>query len=516
MRALSRIALLSTLVAVSATPSFAQSLTAGPEILVTTAGYLHVREAAPAIALRSDGGFVSVWRDSRSIHTRAFAASDAPLSAARKLSSAGPDSPRLAALASGGFVAVWTGYRPPTPPTYTGDGTIVVQLLDSAGNRLGSPQELDNGSGVAEGVGDPAVAAEPDGGFVVVWNSARRILARRFDSHGTPVTGEMILASASGFLAVTALPGGGFAVSRLEFISDVTGHVRMQVSIQAFAADGTPVGPQTIQASALAVSAAISADASGHFIAAWTEQAGVQAPYRVFARRFSPSGQPLGDPIPVGSTPSLWFSAYVTSVAARPDGSFLVVWGQEINPISSGPASLEPVEGDVWARAYTATGESLGAAFLVHDGAAGEQHDGQAVAAADGWLVTWMQRLDGSRVAARRLTLACGAATAICLNGDRFRAEVAWKVPSTGAEGIGTPIPLTDDTGSFWFFTPANYELAVKVLDGRALNGHFWVFYGSLTDVEFDLTVTDTATGQVRTYHNPAGTMASRADTLAF
>ena len=163
MRALSRIALLSTLVAVSATPSFAQSLTAGPEILVTTAGYLHVREAAPAIALRSDGGFVSVWRDSRSIHTRAFAASDAPLSAARKLSSAGPDSPRLAALASGGFVAVWTGYRPPTPPTYTGDGTIVVQLLDSAGNRLGSPQELDNGSGVAEGVGDPAVAAEPPG-----------------------------------------------------------------------------------------------------------------------------------------------------------------------------------------------------------------------------------------------------------------------------------------------------------------------------------------------------------------
>jgi len=56
----------------------------------------------------------------------------------------------------------------------------------------------------------------------------------------------------------------------------------------------------------------------------------------------------------------------------------------------------------------------------------------------------------------------------------------------------------------------------VKVLDGRALNDHFWLFYGSLTNVEFDLTVTDTVTGQERTYHNPAGTMASRADTEAF
>jgi hypothetical protein len=35
-------------------------------------------------------------------------------------------------------------------------------------------------------------------------------------------------------------------------------------------------------------------------------------------------------------------------------------------------------------------------------------------------------------------------------------------------------------------------------------------------DVAFDLTVTDTATGQQRTYHNTAGTMASRADTGAF
>jgi hypothetical protein len=56
----------------------------------------------------------------------------------------------------------------------------------------------------------------------------------------------------------------------------------------------------------------------------------------------------------------------------------------------------------------------------------------------------------------------------------------------------------------------------VKVLDGRAVNGRFWVFYGALTDIEYTILVRDTATGEVRMYENPAGQLASRADTSAF
>jgi hypothetical protein len=44
----------------------------------------------------------------------------------------------------------------------------------------------------------------------------------------------------------------------------------------------------------------------------------------------------------------------------------------------------------------------------------------------------------------------------------------------------------------------------------------FWLFYGALSNVEYTLTVTDTATGAVRTYHNPGGTFASVADVSAF
>ncbi|MFL6292583.1 MAG: right-handed parallel beta-helix repeat-containing protein [Thermoanaerobaculia bacterium] len=119
--------------------------------------------------------------------------------------------------------------------------------------------------------------------------------------------------------------------------------------------------------------------------------------------------------------------------------------------------------------------------------------------------------VDSARVAAS----ACTSGPSLCLNGDRFVAEVSWK-DFEGNAGTGRAVSLTNDTGYFWFFDPANVELVVKVLDGRGVNGSFWVFYGSLSSVQYTLKITDTATGRVRTYQNPAGKMASAADTGAF
>src|SRR5262249_59815985 len=85
-----------------------------------------------------------------------------------------------------------------------------------------------------------------------------------------------------------------------------------------------------------------------------------------------------------------------------------------------------------------------------------------------------------------------------------------------GTNGKGQSVPLTGDTGAFWFFSANNLELVVKVVDGRAFNNFFWVFYGALSNVEYTLTVTDTATGAVRSYSNPQGTLASVSDTSAF
>lgn len=101
------------------------------------------------------------------------------------------------------------------------------------------------------------------------------------------------------------------------------------------------------------------------------------------------------------------------------------------------------------------------------------------------------------------------------LQGGRFLIDVCWRIPSQNREGIGTGVQQTPDTGYFWFFSQSNIELVVKVLDGTASNGHYWVFYGALTNVEYTLTVTDAVTGWSKTYHNSSGTMASFADVSA-
>lgn len=67
-----------------------------------------------------------------------------------------------------------------------------------------------------------------------------------------------------------------------------------------------------------------------------------------------------------------------------------------------------------------------------------------------------------------------------------------------------------------WFFSPGNIELAVKALDGRARNNAFWGFAAGLTDVEYQLTVTDTVAGVSKTYSNPSRPFCGLGDTSAF
>ncbi|HSK74854.1 MAG TPA: ELWxxDGT repeat protein, partial [Thermoanaerobaculia bacterium] len=108
------------------------------------------------------------------------------------------------------------------------------------------------------------------------------------------------------------------------------------------------------------------------------------------------------------------------------------------------------------------------------------------------------------------------SATRLCLGNGRFAVTARWK-DFDGNVGDGKAVPLAGgDTGYFWFFDDDNVEVVLKVLDGRPVNGKFWVFYGALSSVEYTLTVTDTETGAVKTYRNPAGRLGSVADTGAF
>jgi poly(3-hydroxybutyrate) depolymerase len=106
----------------------------------------------------------------------------------------------------------------------------------------------------------------------------------------------------------------------------------------------------------------------------------------------------------------------------------------------------------------------------------------------------------------------------LCLQGGRYQVAVTWQ-DGAGNAGVGTVVQglASPDSGVFWFFAAADWEMLVKVLDGCALNQRIWVFSAATTNVQYTLTVTDTVTGQFRTYQNPAGQAAAAlADTGAF
>ena len=102
----------------------------------------------------------------------------------------------------------------------------------------------------------------------------------------------------------------------------------------------------------------------------------------------------------------------------------------------------------------------------------------------------------------------------LCL-GARFRVTTLWT--SDSGNGSGHALQLTSDTGTFWFFGPANLEMLVKVLDACGANGRKWVFEGGLTNVNVEATVTDLQTGIQKVYTNPLHTaFAPVQDTSAF
>ena len=93
----------------------------------------------------------------------------------------------------------------------------------------------------------------------------------------------------------------------------------------------------------------------------------------------------------------------------------------------------------------------------------------------------------------------------LCLANGRFRVTATY-ADTSGQSGSAQTVALTDDTGYLWFFAASNVEAVVKVLDGCALNNHYWVFAGGLTNVNVKLTVTDTKTNRSVTYTNPQNT----------
>ncbi len=113
-------------------------------------------------------------------------------------------------------------------------------------------------------------------------------------------------------------------------------------------------------------------------------------------------------------------------------------------------------------------------------------------------------------LAQRRVTsFGCAPSdTRLCLAGGRFAVTGHWR---DFADRVGPAhvVPLgSGDSGLLWFFQDANWEVMLKVLNGCANNGRWWILGSASTNVEYSLEVEDLETGQKQTYTNPRGRLS--------
>jgi hypothetical protein len=364
----------------------------------------YFRQPTWPVALDREGDFVVVWarlyqfgvpRARSGIFARRFSAEGTPLAPeVRVNASTVPDGHINASVAAdgrGNFVVVWSAGT-------TGQSrSILGQRFRADGSRLGDEFEVAAFSTYVSS--SSAVAARPDGGFVVVWSDARPygvsdVFGRLFDAAGAGgpaflVDGSTAYWEADPAVAVDAT--GGFVVVWLDNEGSWYPHVRGR----GFAADGTPVGPGFRVSVPFfgAGDPAVASDAYGRFVVVWDELGYFSGPPprhtedMVFVQPFDAPGVPRGPTFMVGSAGS--WSQSNARVASDAAGNFTVVWNE-----FDSDGSLN----GVFARRYDATAAPREPFFRVNQYVTESQmHPGVAVDAFGNFVVVWQSYLqDGS------------------------------------------------------------------------------------------------------------------------
>lgn len=114
-------------------------------------------------------------------------------------------------------------------------------------------------------------------------------------------------------------------------------------------------------------------------------------------------------------------------------------------------------------------------------------------------------------------------ADTLCLLGGKFKVEVTWTTASASGPAqvmyFNGERAETSESGFFWFFTPTNFEMGVKMVDACvAPYERYWVFVSGLTSQAYDVRVTRVANPlDVRVYTNPLDVLpTTQGDTNAF
>ena len=427
-----------------------------------------------------------------------------------------------------GFLIGWSSTLPTPGIPDSGGPVILGQVLGfprDEGSQSGSPGETSSREFVVAQASPAALAiarAATDENWFL-WSEGRT-LSSRFHLEAVGASSEtftLALTSPAETIDLVSANDGSSVVAVWEERNVVTEPASSAVFAALLDRNGfDEASIVRIDESGGGREASVVAHPDGGFVAAWLEEDILGSP-SIRVRSLGPRLDAAGPSFRV--SPARTRRAASPRIAVNTLGDLAVVWTQQAADLPTseravqsfrnlaGRLSTSSLLGGAWTELQIPTQALLGADPV----APAIQLDDSGRLA-----ISWEadDTTEPSALMATTLELEtpnCGSRSTLCLARGRFEAEVTWS-DFDGRTGSGKPQGLSDDTGVFWFFDAASTDLVVKVLDGRSINGHFWVYYGSLTNVAFELTVTDTATGERRTYSNPDGHFASIGDTEAF
>ena len=273
------------------------------------------RQSAPAVASDPSGRMVVAWSSDgqdgsgTGVYARRYDAAGAPAGAeflVNTLTLGSQGQPAVARDAAGNFVVLWTDAGP----------SVRGQRFNAAGARVGA--EFRAASGPVLGETQPAVSYEPGGGFVAAWNTIAAppgpgIYARRFDASGAAVGADFRVNTTGGSVALPSVAVDGLGAFTLAW----TDLGPRAVRLQRFTASGQPRGAEFTVVSSINVDVGrMAGDGAGNLLPAWAQAFGIAAS--------EPFAQRIGGIVPAAL-------AADTAASATSNGNFVLEPGEGVD-----------------------------------------------------------------------------------------------------------------------------------------------------------------------------------------
>jgi len=339
----------------------------GSEFQVNT--YTTINQYAVRVASDAAGDFVVVWESygtsagndtsKFSIQGRRYNATGSPLGAQFQVNTYTTDNqivPSIASDPNGNFVVVWIND--------TSSMSVEGQRYDASGAAIGGEFQVNTYTPIA--LQEPAVASDSVGNFVVAWTGGgilgNGIQGQRFASTGAPICSQFLVntytTGGGEYPSIASDPNGNFVVVWNSYGSPGTDHSSYSVQGRRFDASGNGIGAQfqvntyTTQAQSIP---SVAIDSKGDFVVAWqsngspgTDTSG----FSIQGQRYDASGSPKGGEFQVNTYTT--GNQFIGNVANDSYGDFVVTWVNVGSPQT------------VQARTYDATGAPASAQFQVN------------------------------------------------------------------------------------------------------------------------------------------------------